>query len=223
MTHFIQELRIRFRADKRKYSMALGLLAVGLLLWGRLVIVERIPRTGYADPEATPNLATPGRSGDGNATASSGTTSSLATSGASPGSGGITIPRDMFETIDIRVPDGLLRNLFASSSPELSPPVQPDVTPPSSPKSSTDSSDKSEGEDLKRSRQMSQIEMEASSLRLESVMLGSRRSLAIISGITVGVGGKVNGFEVRSIADRRVTLIKDDVIVNLQMETPGQP
>ena len=38
-------------ADKKRLSMTLGLLAIGLLLWGRLLIKD-LPKTAVADPTA---------------------------------------------------------------------------------------------------------------------------------------------------------------------------
>lgn len=37
-------------ADKKKFGMLVTALAVGLLLWGRLLFVEKVPRIATADP-----------------------------------------------------------------------------------------------------------------------------------------------------------------------------
>ncbi len=39
--------------DKRKLSLVVVLLLIGLLLWGRLILTKDVPRTAVADPVAT--------------------------------------------------------------------------------------------------------------------------------------------------------------------------
>ncbi len=41
-------------ASRRRFSIALSLALVGLLLWSRLIILSNLPRTAVADDEATP-------------------------------------------------------------------------------------------------------------------------------------------------------------------------
>lgn len=41
-------------ADKKKFGMLVTVLAVGLLLWGRLILLEKVPRHATADPGAQP-------------------------------------------------------------------------------------------------------------------------------------------------------------------------
>ncbi len=39
-------------ADKKRFGVMLSLAAVGLLLWGRLILLEKVPRIATADPDA---------------------------------------------------------------------------------------------------------------------------------------------------------------------------
>jgi len=39
-------------ADKKKFGLMVTCLAVGLLLWGRLLLIEKVPRIATADPSA---------------------------------------------------------------------------------------------------------------------------------------------------------------------------
>lgn len=39
-------------ADKKKFGLMVMCLAVGLLLWGRLLLIEKVPRIATADPSA---------------------------------------------------------------------------------------------------------------------------------------------------------------------------
>jgi hypothetical protein len=52
----VNKLIRQLTADKKKLGVMLGLLAVGLLLWGRLLLKE-VPRTATATPKATATAA----------------------------------------------------------------------------------------------------------------------------------------------------------------------
>lgn len=39
-------------ADKKKFGLLVTTVAVGLLLWGRLILIEKVPRIATADPSA---------------------------------------------------------------------------------------------------------------------------------------------------------------------------
>lgn len=39
------------KADRRKAALMLGLVALGLLLWGRLLLVRHVPQTAVAEPK----------------------------------------------------------------------------------------------------------------------------------------------------------------------------
>lgn len=46
-------------ADKKRFGLMLSLAAVGLLLWGRLILLEKVPRIATADPDATEQTDAP--------------------------------------------------------------------------------------------------------------------------------------------------------------------
>lgn len=46
-------------ADKKRFGIMLALVAVGLLLWGRLILLEEVPRVATADPDANEADTTP--------------------------------------------------------------------------------------------------------------------------------------------------------------------
>ncbi len=56
MDRLIQTISQRWRhlaqTEGKRLWIVAALLVVGVLLWGRLIILEKIPRTGYAEPEA---------------------------------------------------------------------------------------------------------------------------------------------------------------------------
>lgn len=41
-------------ADKKKFGLLVTVMAVGLLLWGRLILLEKVPRVATADPGTKP-------------------------------------------------------------------------------------------------------------------------------------------------------------------------
>ncbi len=46
-------------ADKKKFGLMCMLVAVGLLLWGRLMLLDRVPKTAVADPDTATERASP--------------------------------------------------------------------------------------------------------------------------------------------------------------------
>ena len=51
-------------ADKKKFGILCSMVAVGLLLWGRLILLEDVPKIATADPNAA---AQPGQTPEGQA------------------------------------------------------------------------------------------------------------------------------------------------------------
>lgn len=52
-----QRWRYLVQTEGKRLWIVAALLVVGVLLWGRLIILEKIPRTGYAEPEAGESAA----------------------------------------------------------------------------------------------------------------------------------------------------------------------
>ncbi|MEM6392902.1 MAG: hypothetical protein AAF797_09035 [Planctomycetota bacterium] len=50
MNEKLQELIAKVTADKKKFGLMCLLVMVGLLLWGRLILLDRVPKTVQADP-----------------------------------------------------------------------------------------------------------------------------------------------------------------------------
>jgi hypothetical protein len=50
MSVTLRRFWIRLTADRRRFGILCAALAIGLLLWGRLIIVSQPPRTAVADP-----------------------------------------------------------------------------------------------------------------------------------------------------------------------------
>lgn len=49
----IQRIWVRMAADKRRFGVLLGALLVGLLLWGRIIVVSNPPRRAVAEDQST--------------------------------------------------------------------------------------------------------------------------------------------------------------------------
>lgn len=58
MNKQLNRLWRQMTADKKRFGIMLSLVAVGLLLWGRLILLEKVPRIATADPD--PPAAAPG-------------------------------------------------------------------------------------------------------------------------------------------------------------------
>jgi len=52
MNKKLNRLWRQMTADKKRFGIMLSLVAVGLLLWGRLILLEEVPRVATADPDA---------------------------------------------------------------------------------------------------------------------------------------------------------------------------
>jgi hypothetical protein len=56
---YVKKLISQLTADKKKLSIMVGLFAVAMLMWGRLLL-ERVPRTATAEPTLAVVSASPG-------------------------------------------------------------------------------------------------------------------------------------------------------------------
>lgn len=199
MNEDLQRLWIRMTSDRRKFSAMCVLAVVGLLLWARLLLLNDVPRTGLAEPNETTLDTT------------TGTSETNATGKAN---------RPSIESASVVYLDAsteLARNFF--KVPEAMFPQTEQATPvdDTTPKSQTDTpEDPVEAERLR----VGGIEAEAASLRLGSLILGAAPA-AVINDRVVREGGQVDGFVLERVLKRSVILIKDQVRVELKMDTPG--
>lgn len=176
--------------DKRKLVMVTSLLAVALLLWGRLLLKD-VPRTAVADPDQTAEAQAP-----------------------SPR----TTPAPQTDRPAVVLPERALsgyRNIFAAD-PIYFPQFHQDPTEPekvkTAPKSTPDPVDENE-----RQRAIRELVLaEAGRLTLQSTMLG-RRDRALINGTLLEVGQSIHGFELKSVQTRQATLIRQGIEITLEM------
>ena len=195
MNEDFQRLWIRVTTDRRKFGAMCTLAAIGLLLWARLLLLNDVPRTGLAEPanEAGAQAPTP-------------------TENSTPGG---TAPS--IETAPVVYLDSLgtlARNIFAAPEAMFSQPEQSAGVHDVAPKSQSDTpEDSPEAQRLR-------IETDAQRLKLGSLILGAAPA-AVINDRVVREGGQIEGFVLERVLKRSVILVKDQVRVELKMDTPG--
>ncbi len=163
-------------ADKKKLGMMLGLLAVGMLLWGRLLL-KQVPRTAVAVPTAS--LAEAGQSG------------SLA------GEFTPTIKRPLVQTL---MQQDLTRDLFGWPTSHYT------LAPQAGTDSSATAGVEKSGSDTADVVQDSQLIATAKGrLKLEATVPGERPR-ALVNGLVVFQGQSVDGWVLKEVRQRSVIL-----------------
>ena len=180
MNPWMEDLKARFHAEPIKISVMGVLLAVGLLLWGRLLLKDP-PQVVTADPIADV-VAT--------------------TTGASPAESSAELP---LPVIEIEVPSGPPRDLFASPRPERS--VPSEQTAEKSQPETTDTPVRERVREL------------AGQLRLQAV-IGGQQPRAVINGLPLQLGESIEGFTLRTVGSGAAELEREGVIVRLWVR-PG--
>jgi len=175
-------------ADKKKLSVMLGLLAVGLLLWGRLLLKD-VPKTATASPPVA--------------------ASAPASGGASPARAGADQPEDTryAMTVVMDIPSELPRDVFAMNTAGYRR-VKTVATQKYEPKAPPQTTD--------MAFRRAQVREAALDLRLEGVIVGEQPAV-IINGQLFQQGQTVEGFVIEKIGDRNVVLEMDGVLIRLSM------
>lgn len=176
-------------ADKRKFGVLCSMLAVGLLLWGRLILLEEVPKFATADD---PNAAQQdGELADGQ------------------GDLALNTPLNLppLPSIEVDMSEDLTLNLFAFRHNRYKPlPTEDSV---GTGVQSTGNAD----DDRKREL----VEL-ARSLRLQSVIQGNSPAL-VINGEVLRVGDEIDGFEIVSFNADSVRLTREGLTFLLKMFT----
>ena len=58
MSVLLRRLWIQATADRKRFGALIALVALGFLLWARIIIIENIPAQGLANPPPTPSTST---------------------------------------------------------------------------------------------------------------------------------------------------------------------
>ena len=187
--------------DKKRFGVMCTLIAFGILLWARLIILQNLPKTGFADPGESNLAASTGPQTGARGDDSSATTEKTADHRAE-------LPITYLDTEII-----LARNFFARLTIES---AQTEGSPSDAlftPKSQTKETEIHNAANL-NTRQA--IEKAASALRLESVMGGSK-PMAVINGDVLGLGETIDGFTLETVATHSVILRRGAFRVELKI------
>lgn len=173
--------------ERQKLAVMACLVAVGLLLWGRLLLLHRQPRQAVAN-----------------------TVASAASVNAADARGGRKVVR-------VELPGELARDLFALDASGYEPvpaPAAPEAK--SAPAPTVERVEKSVDENADEIARVEAIRHSAMSLRLISTMQGASPR-AVINGLPLAEGQVIKGFVLRKIHARQVILVKDGVEIGLEM------
>ncbi|MEM9415535.1 MAG: hypothetical protein AAGA29_08675 [Planctomycetota bacterium] len=189
----LQRLWRQMTADKKRFGIMCTALAVGLLLWGRLVLLRDVPRYATAEPDM-PDIDD--------------------VMGETPAGSGTARPQRSGErlTVALDLPDTLTLDLFE---------LRPDrykLTP--DPDSTEDGLQEDTGP-ADELRQRDALMDAARDLTLQGVVRGSP-SFAVINGVRVYVGGRISGFVLTGLShqERKAHLTSElfeDLVVILKM------
>lgn len=174
-------------ADKKKFGILVTVMAVGLLLWGRLILLEDVPKIATADPteQAQTATQTPGNTGE-------------AADDAAP-----VLPP--LPTVAVTLSEDLPLDLFTFRHNRYKPlPVEESGNEAVQPEGLTDDERKRE------------LVESARSLRLQSVIQGASPAI-VINGEVLRVGDSIEGFEIVSINDSSAKLTRDGLTFLLKM------
>lgn len=174
-------------ADKKKFGLLVTMLAVGLLLWGRLILLEDVPKIATADPNAPAQADS--------------TSTNPAPAGTTPAAA--VLPP--LPTVHVALSEDLPLNLFAFRHNRYKP--LPEKDSEGNGLQSTGSTD----DDRKREL----VEL-ARSLRLQSVIQG-RSPAIVVNGEVLRVGDSIEGFEIVSFDERSAKLTREGLTFLLKM------
>lgn len=202
MPVFLQRLWIQVSSDKRRFGLLVGCLAIGLLLWGRIIVISQPPRRAIAD--------------DGTAVAKDTKSPKSPTTATSEKQVEL---RDL-ETVYVHLADSPSRDPF-SINPDFFPkPTLSQETVKEGPKSTTTPAEDAMQVILRRERE---LRSEVERMKLGAVMKGSP-IMAVINGRMYSEGERVpfasdigRSFTVKEIRSRSVLLECDGFVFELRM------
>ena len=176
-------------ADKKKFGILVTMMAVGLLLWGRLMLLQDVPKMATADD---PNAVQSGDPASGH----------LAETAAE------TMPAlPPLPSVEVALSEDLTLDLFSFRHNHYKPlPIED--SPETRVQSTGDPDDD-------RKREL--VEM-ARSLRLQSVIQGNSPAI-VINGEVLRVGDEIEHFKIVSFNDNSVRLTREGLTFLLKMFT----
>ncbi len=189
MSMDLQSVWKQLAKDKRKLGLMMALLCFAMLLWGRLLLKD-VPRTANAEPAAVVKApATEDKEDD------------VADNTA--------VDRPV---VLVQLMDRVQRDPF-NFNRSYYPIPKGDVPGDDGPtkltvNSSDDSNDRREAE--------SSVRAAAQHLTLQSTLLGNQPR-AVINGVLMAPGELIQGFELKSVRSRAVTVVRNGFVIELEM------
>jgi len=199
MKHHAQRLWIRLTANPRQFWMLCAGVAVGLLLWARLIIVSSMPRTAIAEEGQTAGATSESTHGDARS------------------------ENTIAPAVSIQFADGPIRDPF-----EIDPRFFPRPTQLDKLTGEVEKSDTQEAEDSSaaEAKLLARLQTLVDAMQLDAAMPDAGmvmiNSGMYRSGDIVTTSGE-NGlnFTIKSIRQRSATLECEGRLFVLEMETPG--
>lgn len=190
MNQNLNHMMSSLRADKAKWGSLCLFMALGLLLWGRILLKD-VPRVVTATDELTSGVVGLDLGEMGEVT-----------------SGGKRGP----QAVEMAIPSRIKRDLFGVN-PRYFEVIDADTEKVSvQAKSSEVTVDDGNGKGQRVSR-------DAERLNLQSTLLGEAPR-ALVNGQLLEVGQMIEGFTLLEVGGRQARLQKDGVVVVLKMKTP---
>lgn len=177
-------------ADKKKFGLLVTTLAVGLLLWGRLLLIEKVPRIATADPALSAQDL--------------GEHTGTGTEGAGDGPMRLLAP---LPEVRVDLSDRLSQDLFAFRHNHYRPLPAEDI--------GHNEVQPGQGVVDEKVRRRELEEM-AKDLRLQSVIQGDV-PMVVINGRVLRVGDTIEGFEVAGFGTRSARVTREDLTFTLTM------
>ena len=167
MTLKLRRMWIQMTSDRKRFGTLCAVLLVGLLLWARLIVVSRMPRTAIAD-EQSQNRTTQTEKSEKSTT---------------PSNDGAT-HRSVGPTVRIELETQFQHDPFVISPRYFPRPKQFDAAEAEAGKSAPKASEES----LQAQARVAQLQAQVQKLRLEAAVNGS---MAVINGKTYRTGDTV--------------------------------
>lgn len=191
MNATIARFKRQLLADRRKLAAMTCLLAVALLLWGRLLLKD-VPRTAVAKPGERVAASVEG--------------------GAAVAPVKAVADKNARPVVTVAMYPAPQRDLFA-----FDPRYFPMADVPQGNTSLVDKSpDKLTDDSFKQQQLQLLVQSQAKALKLQSTLLGGT-SRAMINGNLLEVGQTIQGFLLKEVRSRAVVIEKDGVEVMLEM------
>ncbi len=195
----LRRLWVQITSDRKRFGVLCAMLALGLLLWGRIIVTSNLPRTAMADPD-DPNAGLVPRDPTGGAS-----------------------DKPLKPPVQVTLARQPRRDPFLISDEHFPKPTPVELLPQDGSKSGGNATENTNRTD---ERLIRELKASIGRLTLEAVMQG--RPMAVINGKTYrlyswiqGVGNDKYRFQLVEVGHRSVVLEYEGRRFRLRMDFPG--